>query len=115
MFTRAAARVAARAALADAIPTASNPALQRTISALFRPGDRIAGGTAGAIRLEATTGQAVGGRFHLQKGIERIRNLENILGGEELSAGDRVVAERLLGDLRRAVQFAQDMLRRAAQ
>ena len=78
-------------------------ALQRTISALFRPGDRIAGGTAGAIRLEATTGQAVGGRFHLQKGIERIRNLENILGGEELSAADRVVAERLLGDLRRAV------------
>jgi hypothetical protein len=119
LFTRAFARAAAADATATAvsaeIPTAANPALRRTISALFRPGDRIAGGTAGAIRQEAATGTAVGGRFHLQKGIERIANLENILAREELSAADRAVAERLVSDLRSAVQFAQEAARRAAQ
>jgi hypothetical protein len=61
------------------------------------------------------TRTAVGGRFHLQKGIERIRNLENILAREELSAADRGLAERLLSDLRSAVEFAQEMARRAAR
>jgi hypothetical protein len=116
LFTRTFARAAAADATATAgIPTATNPALQRTISALFRPGGRIAGGTAGAIRHEAVTRTAVGGRFHLQKGIERIRNLENILAREELSAADRGLAERLLSDLRSAVEFAQEMARRAAR
>jgi RHS repeat-associated protein len=118
LFARAVTRAAVTDATATAtagIPTASNPALQRTISALFRAGDRIPGGTAGAIRLEATTGRAVGGRFHFQKGIERIRNLENILGREELPGADRALAERLLSDLRSAVRFAQDMAQRAAQ
>jgi hypothetical protein len=116
LFTRVFARAAAADATATAgIPSATNPALRRTISALFRRGDRIPGGTAGAIRQEAASGTAVGGRFQLQKGIERIRNLENILAREELSAADRAVAEQLLSDLRSAVQFAQEAARRAAQ
>ncbi|MGH7719357.1 MAG: RHS repeat-associated core domain-containing protein [Gemmatimonadaceae bacterium] len=97
------------------IPTASNPALQRTIAALFRAGDRIPGGTAGAIRREAVTGRPVGGRWHLPKGIERIRNLERILAREKLSTGDRALAEQLLRDLRSAVRFAQEIARRAAR
>lgn len=93
---------------AAAVPTASNAALSNTISALFRAGDRIPGGTAGAIRNEAITGQATGGVFHLQKGIERIANLERILRRETLNAADRATAERLLGDLRDAVNFARE-------
>lgn len=93
---------------ASTVPTATNPALQNTISALFRAGDKIAGGTAGAIRNEAMTGKATGGLFHLQKGIERIANLERILRRESLSAADRQTAQRLLGDLQDAVTFAQE-------
>lgn len=51
----------------------------------------------------------------MQKGIERVRNLENILAREELSAADRALAERLLSDLRGAVEFGQEMARRAAR
>jgi hypothetical protein len=93
---------------ATAIPTAANAALSNTIGALFKAGDEIAGGTAGAIRNEAITGQATRGVFHLQKGIERIAHLERILRRETLSAADRATAERLLGDLRDAVNFARE-------
>jgi hypothetical protein len=110
LFTRGA------TATANAVPSASNPALQNTINALFQPGDKLAGGTAAAIRREAMNGTAVGGRFHLPKGIQRIRNLENILHREELSAADRALAQQLLADLRSAVRFAQEAAaKRAAQ
>jgi RHS repeat-associated protein len=110
------ARAIGRAVSAQAVPmpTATNPALQRTIAALFRPGDKIAGGTAGAIRHEAATGVAVGGRFHLGKGIDRIRNLENILDRESLSPEDAATARELLADLRDAVRFAETQARRSA-
>jgi hypothetical protein len=101
-------------ATAAAVPTVSNRALQNTMRALFSPGDKVAGGTAGAIRQEAMTGAPVGGRFHLQKGMERIRNLENILERETLSAADRVAAERVLADLRSAVRFAQEQAKKSA-
>ena len=95
-------------AAATEIPTASNGALQNTIKALFRAGDRLPGGTAGAIHNEALTGQPTGGVFHLQKGIERIANLTRILAREELSAADRATAEKLLTGLKDAVKFAQE-------
>jgi RHS repeat-associated protein len=91
-----------------AIPKASNPALQNTVRALFRRGDDFAGGTAGAIRNEAITGQPTKGIFHLQKGIERIANLKRILGRERLDDADRATAKRLLDDLQDAVRFAQE-------
>lgn len=49
----------------EAIPKASNPALQRAINELFRPTDKIPGGTAGAIRHELQTGELVGVRLTL--------------------------------------------------
>ena len=91
-----------------AVPTAANPALSNTLKALFRAGDEIPGGTAGAIRNEAVTGQPTGGVFHLQKGIERLANLERILRREALSAADRATAEHAVADLRDAVKFAQE-------
>lgn len=92
-----------------AIPAATNPRLQNTISALFRAGDRIAGGTAGAIRHEALTGDLVGGKPHLQKGIERIANLERIIRSQHLDQTDMRTAQRLLEDLRSAVAFAENL------
>ena len=89
---------------AEAIPKASNPALQRTIDALFQPTDRLPGGTAGAIRHELETGELVGGRSHLIKGADRIRNLERIMRRENLSPADRATAQRLLHDLQDALK-----------
>ena len=114
LFARQAARASAAATARSAVPTATNRALQNTVNQLFRPGDKLAGGTAGAIRQEALTGRAIGGKFHLQKGIERIRNLEHILAREELSAADRALAERLLSDLRSAVRLFEEMAARRA-
>jgi hypothetical protein len=90
------------------VPTAENTALQNTLKALYQGTDEIEGGTAGAIRQEALTGEPTKGVFHLQKGIERIRNLENILQRESLSEADKATAERELGKLRDAVRFAQE-------
>jgi RHS repeat-associated protein len=89
---------------------AENPALQNALKALYQGTDEIAGGTAGAIRNEAVTGLPTRGVFHLQKGIERARNLGNILRRERLSAADRALAERELANLRDAIRFAQERL-----
>jgi hypothetical protein len=97
---------------ASAIPTATNAALTNTIRALFRAGEELPGGTAGAIRNEALTGQPTRGVFHLQKGIERIANLERILRREPLNSADRATAEKLLGELRGAVKFAREQAER---
>jgi hypothetical protein len=118
LFTRSAARAAAADASATAARTAPrvpNSALQRTLNELFRPGDRIAGGTAGAIRQEALTLRPTGGVFHYQKGLERIANLERILMREELSAADRGVAQGALRELQEAVRMFDEAARRAAQ
>jgi RHS repeat-associated protein len=114
-FTRAAAADATAAGASSAAPRVANRALQRTLNELSRPGDRIAGGTAGAIRQEAMTLRPTGEVFHYQKGIERIANLQRILGREELSAADREVAEQALRELRDAVRMFEEAARRAAQ
>ncbi|WP_158297310.1 hypothetical protein [Paenibacillus antibioticophila] len=49
------------------------------------------------------TGQLVGGKSHLQKGKERVKNLENILKKEQLSTQDKALAEALLQDLKAAL------------
>lgn len=56
-----------------------------------------------AIRHELNTGQLVGGKSHLQKGQERVKNLENILKKEQLSPQDKALAEALLQDLKAAL------------
>jgi RHS repeat-associated protein len=62
------------------------------------------GSTADAIRHEMATGQAVGGRFHTQKGTEYSRALENWLSrNPNASAADRSAAQSLLDDLRNAL------------
>lgn len=62
------------------------------------------GSTSDAIRFERATGQAVGGRFHSQKGAEYVRALEKWLGkNPDASARDQLVARSILDDLRSAL------------
>ncbi len=72
---------------------------------MYRPGATIGdGGLADAIKYELSTGQLVGGKSHIQKGIERAKNLENILKKETLSPSDRSLAQNLLNDLNNALK-----------
>ena len=87
-------------------PTAVHPRLQRVIQELFRAGETVRGGTAGAVRHEVRTGALVGGKSHICKAIERRRQLQNILRREDLSPQDRATAQQLLDDLSDALREA---------
>ena len=79
---------------------AQNPKLRNAINEIYRDGATIGnGGLADAIRHELKTGELVGGKSHIQKGKERIKNLENILHKQELSNSDREIAEELIQDI----------------
>lgn len=99
---------AAAPGMPAAFRAAQDPRLQNTLNALFRAGDRISGGTAGAIRQEAITGRLVGGKPHLQKGIERAANLQRLLGRNDMSSADTKIAQQALQELRDAIRFAQN-------
>ena len=96
-FVRSASR------FADDVPTAENGALNDAIANLFRAGDEIPGGTAGALRYEILTGARVGGRSHLQKAAQRLAQVNKILKREKLSAADRATAQAIADDLQDAI------------
>ncbi len=82
----------------------SNPKLKNVIKELYRPGAKIGdGGLADAIRYEKKTGKLVGGKSHIQKGTERLKNLENISKRETLTKQERRILEDLIKDLRKAL------------
>jgi hypothetical protein len=95
--------VAAVAESAGVFGQVTNPRLKGALKELFRIGDNVRGGTAGAIRHERATGRLVGGTTHTTKGMQRARQLERILQQENLSPSDRRVAEAVLRDLRNAL------------
>lgn len=78
--------------------------LKNVIKELYRPGSSVGdGGTAAAIRLEKRTGIPVGGKSHIQKGQERMRNLERIINNPSISSKDKKVAQKLYDDLSKAL------------
>ncbi len=81
----------------------TNIKLKNTADELFRDADKIPGGTAGAIRQELKTGEFIGGKSHILKGQQRVKNLEKVLREEDLSVQDRIVANQLLKDLQNAL------------
>ena len=82
----------------------SNPKLKNTIKEMYRPGAKVGdGGLADAIRHEIKTGKLVGGKSHVQKGTERLRNLERISKREILTKQERKIVEDLIKDLKRAL------------
>ncbi|MBC1794805.1 hypothetical protein [Listeria booriae] len=86
------------------LDSASNEKLKNTISEMYRPGASTGdGGLADAVRHELSTGELVGGKSHLTKALERIKNLENIIRRQDLDADDLKLATELLEDLKNAV------------
>ncbi len=82
----------------------TNPKLKNTIKELYRPGAKVGdGGLGSAIRKEKESGQLIGGKSHIQKGIERLRNLENILSKETLTREEKKITEDLISELNDAL------------
>ncbi|WP_131923222.1 hypothetical protein [Hazenella coriacea] len=82
----------------------SNKKLKNTINEMYRRGATTGdGGLADAIRVETRYGVLVGGKSHIKKGLERVRNLENIMRNEKLSESDWKHANELINDLKRAL------------
>lgn len=63
------------------------------------------GGLVDAIRHELETGELVGGKSHITKGIERVKNLENIIAKQNLDSDDLKIATELLEDLKKALNL----------
>jgi RHS repeat-associated protein len=71
----------------ELLSQAENKDLRDIIDQLYRPGAKIGdGGTADIIRLEGT---------HIQKGIDRLIQLERLLMEQNINATDRSIAEGL--------------------
>jgi len=88
------------------LDSVSNDKLKSCINEMYRPGASIGdGGLADAIRYELTTGQLVGGKSHITKGLERVRNLENIIAKQNLSNADLKIATDLLNDLKEVLKL----------
>ena len=88
------------------LDSATNQKLKNCINEIYRPGGATGdGGLADAIRHEITAGELVGGKSHIQKGIERIKNLENIIAKQNLDATDLKIANELLSDLKNALKL----------
>lgn len=84
--------------------TVQNDKLKNAISEIYRPGATIGdGGLADAVCHEVSTGELVGGKSHIQKAMERITNLENIVDKQPLNQTDLAIATKLLNDLKSAL------------
>ena len=76
---------------------------KRVVGELYRPNAETGdGGTADAIREQLRTGELVGGKDHIQKGRERLRQIEKILERSP-DHPDRALLERLRDDLEDAL------------
>ncbi|MEN9807570.1 MAG: hypothetical protein RL756_2090 [Pseudomonadota bacterium] len=96
-------RAARQSTFAGGAPSATDETLQGAIEQLFRAGDDVPGGTAGAVRYEIATGTAVGGRFHSLKASQRMAQLNRMIRSGKLNEADQAVAQRLVEDLNGAL------------
>ena len=84
---------------------ATNKKLKNTISEMYRPNSKTGdGGLGDAIRYEIKNQKFVGGKSHIQKGIERLKNLENILKKQDLNTTDKQIIKELIKDLKNALE-----------
>lgn len=78
---------------------ASTDVAKNIVKELYRPNAAVGdGGTADAIRKQIATGKLVGGRDHIRKGRERLRQIERILS-KNPNHPDKDLLERLRNDL----------------
>ena len=84
---------------------ATNQKLKNTINEMYRATSTVGdGGLSDAIRHELKTGELVGGKSHIQKGRERLKNLENILKKQELNSTDKKIINDLIADLKSVLE-----------
>lgn len=82
----------------------TNKKLRNSINQMFRPNATVGDGSlAAAVRLEVNKGVLTGGKSHIIKAKERIKNLENILAKENLTVKEREINNDLLIELKRAL------------
>ena len=85
------------------INEASTKQVRSIIKELYRYGATTGdGGTADAIREQKRSKKLVGGRDHIQKGRERLRQIEKLLK-QNPNHPDRQLLEKLKADLRNAL------------
>jgi len=83
----------------------SNQKLKTAIEQIYRPNATIGdGGLADAILYEKHTGKKIRNCSHLQKGKERLINLENILANENLNEQDTKIISKLIADIQTALK-----------
>ena len=86
----------------DLLSEAKTDLARNLIKELYRTGAEVGdGGTADAIRQEMASGEPVRGRSHIQKGRERLRQIDKIIERNPTHP-DRELLERLADDLREA-------------
>jgi hypothetical protein len=78
--------------------------LQAILDKLYQADDKIPGGTAGAIRHTAETGQLVGGSNHEQAGVDRLVALARCAQSTLLSVEGRAIAAHEAELLREALK-----------
>ena len=84
----------------------SNSRLKNAVNQLYRKSSIIGdGGTAAVIRFEKATGRNLGrnGKNHIQKGRDMLSYLNRIASSEKLSQSDRIIANKLISDLKTAL------------
>ena len=80
---------------------------KKIIEELFRKGAEVGdGGTADAIRAQARDGTLVGGKDHIRKGQERLRQIEKILN-KDPNHPDKDLLMKLKDDLEDALKGVQ--------
>lgn len=83
----------------------ANQKLKNTIGEMYRRSAKVGDGSlAAATREQVKTGKLVGGKDHIKKAEERIRNMENILRKETLNSKDRKTALKLINQLKKALK-----------
>ena len=88
------------------LQSATNPKLRNAINELYRAGAKFGdGGAAMAARYQLQTGRLIGGVDHVNKAIQRIRNLENVIRNQNLNPSDLEIAQNLIVDLRKALSI----------
>lgn len=88
----------------ELLNSVQNQKLKNAVDQIYRPGATTGdGGLADAVKHELATGEQVGGRSHIQKALERIQNLENIIKKENLNQKDLEIATEMLNDLKNAL------------
>lgn len=88
----------------ELLERASTDEIRRLVKELYREGADVGdGGTADAIREELANGEPVGGKSHIRKGRERLRQIERMLQ-KNPNHPDRALLEELRDDLRDALE-----------